>query len=141
MARIDYDAFRAELVRRFPNERFLIVHYGDHHPVATRPYLGYAPETAPQDVVLERDSIGFETYFAVDAIRYTPPPIPDFPILEVPYLGTLILEAARLPLSDASSERRRLMTHCNGRYYGCEDKGEILAFHRRLIASGLLVAQ
>ena len=26
---------------RFPSERFLIVHYGDHHPMATRTLLGF----------------------------------------------------------------------------------------------------
>ena len=36
MVRIDYDAFKADLARRFPNERFLILQYGDHQPVATR---------------------------------------------------------------------------------------------------------
>src|SRR5262249_1322118 len=40
MAQMDYVAFRTELTRRFPGQQFLIVHYGDHQPTATRPLLG-----------------------------------------------------------------------------------------------------
>ncbi|MGQ0673405.1 MAG: sulfatase-like hydrolase/transferase [Hyphomicrobium sp.] len=138
MARADYDGFVADLKRRFPKERFLIVHYGDHHPTATRAYLGQGKVEHPQDVVLPRDSIGFLTYFAVQGINHLPPPLPTVDVLDVPYLGTLVLEAARLPLSDAALERKRLMTVCRGRYFGCSDQQEILAFHRRLIDSGLL---
>ncbi len=29
------------LAKRFPNERFLIVQYGDHQPIATRTLLGF----------------------------------------------------------------------------------------------------
>jgi len=53
----------------------------------------------------------------------------------------VILNAARLPLSDAFRERQRLLTACNGRYYTCEPRDTILAFHRRLIDSGLIDAR
>ena len=40
MAQIDYDELRSAIARRFPGEQFLIVHYGDHQPIATRTLLG-----------------------------------------------------------------------------------------------------
>lgn len=141
MAKMDFEFFMAELERRFPQERFLIVHYGDHHPVATRSYLGYAGIDRPQDVPLARDSIGYVTYYAMRGIRYDPPSLPALEMVDVPYLGMLVLEAARLPMSDANRERKRLLGHCQGRYYGCSDRAQILAFHRRLIDSGLLDAR
>jgi hypothetical protein len=58
----------------------------------------------------------------------------------VPYLGTVILELAGVPLSDSHRERKRLMWLCRGRYYGCRQRDEILIFHRRLIDSGVLAA-
>ncbi len=131
MARIDYDAFKAELARRFPNERFLILQYGDHQPVATRTYLGI-------DTSTPLPAKAFITYYAIEGINYDPPPLPDVDTLDVPYLGGVLLEAARLPLSDAYRERRRLMRVCEGRYYGCTKRGEILTFHRRLIESGMM---
>ena len=59
----------------------------------------------------------------------------------MPYLGLVVLEAAGLPLSESYQERKRLMQLCGGRYATCAKRDEILAFHRRLIDSGLLVAR
>ena len=43
-----------------------------------------------------------------------------------------------LPMPDSYLERKRLMTLCNGRYHGCAQRNEILAFHRRLLNSDLI---
>ena len=85
------------------------------------------------------NSPGFITYYAVDAINYTPPPLPEAETLDVPFLPSVILDAARLPLSDAQRERKRLIGVCDGRYFTCARSNEILSFHRRLIDSGLIV--
>ncbi len=53
IAKLDYDYFLAELRRRFPQQRFLVVHYGDHHPMATRTLLGFKDETEAEDVTLD----------------------------------------------------------------------------------------
>jgi hypothetical protein len=58
-------------------------------------------------------------------------------MLDVPYLPSVILDAAGLPLPDSHRERLRLMTLCEGRYHGCP---EIPEFHRRLIDSGIIDA-
>ncbi len=143
MARIDYDAFKQELSRRFPNERFLLVHFGDHQPGTTWTYLtdadrrairiGTAPET--------QRSKAYLTYYAVEGLNYDPPELPDVEVLDVPYLGLAVLEAARLPLSESYLRRKQLMALCDGRYASCGKRDDILAFHRRLIDSGLLVAR
>ncbi|MGD9670489.1 MAG: sulfatase-like hydrolase/transferase [Hyphomicrobiaceae bacterium] len=139
LARIDLEWFRAELKRRFPDQPFLIVQYGDHQPIITRPLLGF-DGVESHNIVMSPESKGFLTYYAAEGINYTPPPLPEVDVLDVPYLGTLMLKLARLPLSEASEERLRLMERCHGRYYTCAHSEEILAFHRRLIDSGLLVA-
>jgi hypothetical protein len=140
MAKLDFDFLMQELARRFPHERFLIVHYGDHHPSATRTLLGFDNETEVEDVVLQPESIGFLTYYSVRGVNYRVPPLPQFDTLDVPYLGTVVLDLARLPLSDSHRDRMRLMSLCKGRYYGCRHREEILIFHRRLIESGLMAA-
>lgn len=140
MAKIDYDAMRADLGRRFPNERFLIVHYGDHQPTATQPLLGFDKDV-PVDVIMRSGKdAAFITYYAVDGVRYAPPPLPGVDVLDVPYLGAVILEAAGLPLSDVYRERKRLMALCEGHYRNCAARSEILKFHRRMIDSGLMDA-
>jgi hypothetical protein len=138
MARIDYDELRRELARRFPDEKFLIVHYGDHHPIASRTLLDVSDKLDAEDVSLPFDSLGFVTYYAVEGINYQPPPLPEVETLDVPYLPVVILDAAGLPLSDSFRERQRLLTACHGRYFTCEQHDAILAFHRRLIDSGLV---
>ncbi len=141
IAHMDYDYLKSELARRFPGQRFLIVHYGDHHPTATRMLLGFDERTEAEDVALDIDSVGFLTYFAVEGINYEPPPLPNQDVVDIPYLGTILLDAARLPLSEANMERKRLLKHCSGRYFSCRDRGAILRFHRRLIDSGLVQAR
>ena len=139
IAKMDFEGLVAQLRERFPNEQFLIVHYGDHHPMATRTLLGYRDDTEAEDVLLDPDSIGFHTYYAVHGINYRVPPLPRFQPLDVAYLGSLMLQLAGLPLSDSHAERLRLMTLCNGRYYSCARREDILAFHRRLIDSGVVL--
>jgi hypothetical protein len=100
--------------------------------------LGLNEDTTVEEVMRSRDSAALITYYAVDAVRFQPSPLPVLETLDVPYLGTVILEAARLPLSDAYRERKRLMALCNGRYVGCIERNEILLFQRRLLDSGLI---
>ncbi|MEQ1615307.1 MAG: sulfatase, partial [Hyphomicrobiaceae bacterium] len=87
---------------------------------------------------MERHPDAFVTYYSADGVGYQPGPLPDVDLLDVPYLGAVIMDAARLPLPDTYRERKRLMTVCDGRYHGCSSRGEILAFHRRLLNSGLM---
>ena len=141
LAKLDYDYLLAELKRRFPGERILVVHYGDHQPTATRMLLGFKEETEAEDAAMVQDAPGFLTYFAADGINYTVPPLPPEDIVDVPYLGLIVQQAAGLPLSDAYRERQRLLTLCQGRNYGCRPHHAILGFHRRLIDSGIIVAR
>lgn len=141
MAKMDYGEFRAELQRRFPNEKFLIMQYGDHQPVATRTLLGYDSKLTAEDVKLNSDSPGLLTYYSIEGLNYEPPKMPEVDVLDVPYLGVVLLNAARLPLSDANVERLSLLSACDGRYYTCADRDKILRFHRRLLDSGLVEAR
>jgi hypothetical protein len=134
----DYAWLKDELKRRFPNESFVIVNYGDHQPAATRTLVGISQETEVEDVRLRADSRGFIAYYSIETQNWKAPALPKVPVLDVPYLGLALLEAARLPLSDAYKERKRLMIQCNGRYHSCADEDAILSFHRRLIDSGLM---
>src|SRR5260370_30982170 len=100
MARMDYDDMRRQIARRFPGERFLIVQYGDHHPIATRTLLGLNNKLDAEDIAFPLESPGFLPYYAVDGINYQPPALPAVGPFDVPYLPLLILNSARLPLSD-----------------------------------------
>ncbi|MBS0270889.1 MAG: sulfatase, partial [Proteobacteria bacterium] len=141
LAHMDYDEFRKALSKRFPTEHFLIVQYGDHQPIATRTLLGFDASSFAEDIKLTPESRGLLTYYSVDGVNYNPPSLPEIDVLDVPYLGTIMLQAARLPLPDSYQERLRLLALCQGRYYTCGKSQEILAFHRRLMDSGLIEAR
>jgi phosphoglycerol transferase MdoB-like AlkP superfamily enzyme len=140
MARIDLEELKRQLAARFPGEPILLVQYGDHQPIATRHYLGYGNVDAAEDVAISRGSPGFVTYYSVEGIGYPTPRLPDVDMLDVPFLSTVILQSAGVPLSDSYLERLRLMNLCKGRYDGCSN-GAMLKFHRRLIDSGLVQAR
>jgi hypothetical protein len=102
--------------------------------------LGFGEETSIEEVVASGKQEAFATYYALDAVRYRLPPLAALETLDVAYLGTVILEAAGLPLPAAHRERKRLMELCAGRYADCGAREEILRFHRRLIDAGLIAA-
>jgi hypothetical protein len=141
IAKMDYDYLKSELKRRFPNEPILIVHYGDHHPMATRMLLGYNEKNEVEDIQLGMNSVGLITYYAVDALNFQLPALPPHDTLDVAYLGAVLLDQAGIPLPEAWRERLRLMAVCEGRYYDCKRRDEILAFHRRLLDSGHMEAR
>ena len=63
---------RAELWRRFPDQQFLIVHYGDHQPTAARTLLGLPASTTIEKVMESKNEAALTTYYAIDAVRYQP---------------------------------------------------------------------
>ncbi len=98
MAKEDYAALLKDLAARFPNEPFLVVHYGDHHPLATRSFFGFDREEIEQiNEALPEASPAFVTYFAVDGVNYSPPSLPQINTIDSAYLGAVIMEQARLP--------------------------------------------
>lgn len=141
LSKLDYDELKTELKRRFPGEQILIMHYGDHHPTATQKLLGQDPDVQAEDLTFDPKSVAFTTYFAVEGINYEIKPLPAHDVVDVPYLGTILLQQAGLPLSAPYRERLRLMRDCDGHYHGCARRTDILSFHRRLIDSKLITSR
>lgn len=142
MSKEDYEGLRAALAQRFPGERFLIVQYGDHQPLATRQYFGFDNEEIEAiNRILPEESPAFETYYAVDALNFTPPPLPQTQVLDAAYLGAVLFEQAQLPMPDSWRARLALMAHCDGHYAACKDRAAVLAFHRKLVDSGIVRAR
>lgn len=138
IANLDYEELRSELARRFPGEQFLLVRYGDHHPMSTRVLLGFDEGTEAEDVLLDRNSIGYQTFFAVNGVGFVPARVESPPLLDVAYLGTVLLEAAGIPLTDAYKQRKRLKEICQGRSFDCPRREMVLSFHRQLLDAGLV---
>jgi phosphoglycerol transferase MdoB-like AlkP superfamily enzyme len=140
MAQRDGVFLMDEIKRRFPGESILVVRYGDHQPSATRDIINDVWGDDSPDVGPDGSPGPFITFYAMQGSNLAVPPLPDYDPLDIAYVGTVMLEAAGLPLSAAQRERKRLMAACAGRYFGCEPRSQILAFHRRLINSGYVRA-
>jgi hypothetical protein len=119
----------------------LVTRYGDHQPSATHDLVNDVWGDDSPDVGSSGAPGPFITFYAMEGLNYPVPPLPDFDPLDIAYLGTVLLEAAGLPLSGVQRERKRLMGVCAGRYSGCEPRSQIMAFHRRLINSGFVRTQ
>jgi phosphoglycerol transferase MdoB-like AlkP superfamily enzyme len=133
----DGDFLIDELKRRFPGERFLIARFGDHQPQTTRELLNLPPD--PRILVDWTETPdAFITFYALSGVNFAVPKLPDYDVLDVPFLDTVILDAAGLPLTEAQQERKRLMLLCAGQYFECKHREEILTFHRRLIDSWIV---
>ena len=141
LAAIDFERFMDDLRAAFPGEAFLVVSYGDHRPHVNR-YLQADIETQLATFIrrpISFDSDAYVTYYSVRSLNYKSPALPDYDTLDVPYLPVVIAQISGLPLSDASRARAELMRHCNGIFADCPDKQAILAFHRRLLDSGIVL--
>ncbi|MGL4810859.1 MAG: sulfatase-like hydrolase/transferase, partial [Beijerinckiaceae bacterium] len=141
LAERDRKAFRESAARSMPQEKILFVSYGDHQPALKKIPLKDIVEVANdgRSDKLPPTSIAFETYFAVDGQNMKPVMLADEPpLVEIPYLSSLVVKAAGLPLDAVYQRRLALMKECSGLYHTCADRQKILTLHRWLADSGYL---
>ena len=128
------------LKREFPDEKFLIVRYGDHQPDFTALYLEpQLDEAGIAQRLASNDPRYFTTYYAIDTVNFTPANVGSaLDTLEGPYLPLVIQEAAGLPLDPSFAEQKKIEERCNGLFYGCAAGAEARRFNRLLIDAGLM---
>jgi len=140
MSAIDYAQFRAQLQREFPDEAFLLVRFGDHQPDFATPMI--EPELDEAGIarrLMAYDPRYFTTYYAIDAINYTPADVSAaLDPLEGPYLPLVVQEAAGLPLDPSFAEQKKILQRCQGLFFGCAGGAEARQFNRMLIDAGLI---
>jgi hypothetical protein len=140
MSERDYAAFLTSLKRDFPGEEFLIVRYGDHQPDFAK--LLVDPTIDVWELgerLLRFDPRYYATYYAIDAINFTPAALGSaLDVLDAPYLPLIVQEAAGVPLDPSFAEQKRILERCAGLFYGCADGAEARRFNRALIEAGLI---
>lgn len=136
----DYQAFLADLKKKFPGESFLLLRYGDHQPDFSTEIL--EPSLDPATVLqhfMKFDPKYYTTYYAIDAINFKPVDVSSaLDTLDAPYIPLVIQEAAGLPLDPSFEEQKKIMQRCNGVFYGCNAGAEARRFNRLLIEAGLI---
>ena len=140
LSAVDYAGFVAGLKQNFPGDSFLIVRYGDHQPdfapLLIDPSLD---ETGITRNLMTFDPRYFTTYYAIDAVNYTPADVSSaVDTLEGPYLPLVVLEAAGVPLDPSFAEQKKIFERCHGTFYACAGGAEARRFNRLLIDAGLI---
>ena len=136
----DHAAFRQELMRAYPERKFVLAHFGDHQPFIAGSLAKVPDEilaTGAPDRKTSRDL--YETYYKLEALNMKLAPTPTFARLDAPYLSTVLLEAAGVPLDDAFRARDRLMRLCEGKMESCAAAEAVGRLYRGLIDAGLLI--
>ncbi|TMJ04972.1 MAG: LTA synthase family protein [Alphaproteobacteria bacterium] len=140
LSAVDYRAFVARLKNEFPDERFLLVRFGDHQPYFARNLI----DPDQDDSMLRRriaaaDPRFLMTYYAVNAINFTPRDLSSaVNALDAPYLPLVVLEAAGIPLDPSFAEQKKILQRCAGLFYRCNGGAEARRFNRLLIDAGLI---
>ncbi len=140
MSAEQYANFVAELKKKFPDQPFLIVRYGDHQPEFSSNLLD--PGLDEAGLARKFDSYDpryFTTYYAIDAVNFQPvksPAVMD--TVDAPYLPLVIQEAAGIPLDPSFEEQKNIMLRCKGLFYSCKDGAEARRFNRLLIEAGFV---
>ncbi len=136
----EYKAFIASLKKKFPDQPFLIVRYGDHQPEFAPQILDPGLDAAAIGRKLEAyDPRYFATYYAIDAVNFQPrqsPAVMD--TIDGAYLPLVIQEAAGLPLDPSFAEQKRIMLRCKGIFFDCKNGAEASRFNRLLIDAGII---
>jgi phosphoglycerol transferase MdoB-like AlkP superfamily enzyme len=135
-----YGNFVAELKKKFPDQPFLIVRYGDHQPEFSSNLLD--PGLDEASVARKFDTYDpsyFTTYYAIDAVNFQPvKSTAMMDAVDAPYLPLVVQEAAGIPLDSSFEEQKNIMLRCRGRFYTCKDGAEARRFNRLLIEAGFL---
>ena len=140
MSARDYSDFLARLARDFPRESFLLVRFGDHQPAISAKILEpRLDSSAVARRIMRNDARYFTTYYAIDAVNFTPADVSSArQRIEAAYLPLVVQEAAGLPLGPTFAEQKKVFERCDGMFYRCKDGAEARRFNRLLIDAGLI---
>jgi hypothetical protein len=136
----DYSEFLAQLKRDFPDERFLVVRYGDHQPdFASTMVDPTLDEAGVAKRLMAYDPRYFTTYYAIDTVNFEPVNVASaLDTIEAPYLPLVVQELAGLPLDPSFAEQKRVLERCHGLFFSCAGGREARRFNRLLIDAGLI---
>src|SRR5690606_4511514 len=122
----DYSAFAERLRTQFPDQKFLVVRFGDHPPAMAHRIID--PTLDDEEIarrVMNYDPRYYTAYYAVDGINFTPVESPSaHERLDAPYLPLVVQEAAGLPLDSTFQEQKRILQRCDGLFYACKEGAE-----------------
>ena len=102
----------------------VLMHFGDHQPSFSGRIRDLA-RTLPAALRPERDYL---TYYMLKS-NFAGKPLPNYPVLDIAFLPSMVLQAAGLPEDSYFSAATGLRTRCNGLYDDCAVPGLLASYH------------
>jgi len=102
----------------------LLVHFGDHQP-SFEGMIRPMARTLPLALQPYRDYL---TYYMLKS-NFAGEPLPSYPMMDIAFLPSMLLQAAGLPKDPYFSALHELRTRCNGLYDDCKIPGLIDSYH------------
>ena len=102
----------------------VLVHFGDHQPSFDGLIRGLQRST-PAPLQPYRDYL---TYYMIKS-NFAGPALPGYPMLDIAFLPSMVLQAAGLPKDPYFSAETVLRARCNGLYDDCRMPGLIESYH------------
>ena len=102
----------------------VLAHFGDHQP-SFDGAINEIPKTVPKEA---GPIAHWVTYYMVKTNfpvrqRY------DYPVLDISFLGSLVLDIAGVPKNDYYQANTLLRERCKGRYLDCKDEKTVASYH------------
>ncbi|KZC15427.1 sulfatase [Rhodanobacter sp. FW510-R12] len=135
-AALNFDAYLARLhasdtAMRALEHAFLdrpqptvLLHFGDHQP-SFNGLIRNLPRRLPADLQPYRDYL---TYYMLKS-NFAGPPLPQYPLLDIAFLPSMVLEAAGVPADAYFAASTGLRDRCDGRYDDCAVPGLLASYH------------
>ncbi|MGC1547097.1 MAG: LTA synthase family protein [Rhodanobacter sp.] len=102
----------------------VLVHFGDHQPSFDGAMVTL-PRTLPPELVRRKDYI---TYYMIKS-NFAGASLPSYPVLDIAFLPSMVLQAAGLPIDSYFSAATKLRERCNGLYVDCSDTDLVKSYH------------
>ncbi|WP_426690464.1 sulfatase-like hydrolase/transferase [Rhodanobacter ginsengiterrae] len=102
----------------------VLVHFGDHQPSFNGGIRNFDRRT-PAAMKPYRDYL---TYYMVKS-NFAGPPLPAYPVLDIAFLPSMVLQAAGVPRDAYFTAATALRTRCNGLYDDCAIPGLLPSYH------------
>jgi phosphoglycerol transferase MdoB-like AlkP superfamily enzyme len=102
----------------------VLMHFGDHQPSFEGMIRGMS-RTLPPALHPYRDYL---TYYMLKS-NFAGAPLPSYPMLDIAFLPSMVLQAAGLPKDPYFSALTVLRTRCNGLYDDCTVLGRVDSYH------------
>ena len=102
----------------------VLLHFGDHQP-SFGGMIRDLPRTLPPALQPNRDYL---TYYMIKS-NVGGPPLPHYPMLDIAFLPSMVLQAAGLPTDPYFSASTQLRNRCHGLYDDCVVPGLVDSYH------------